>query len=231
MTEPVESGQVVDGVQQTPNAATSPPSVDQPISPSNVDELAASLAENPALMEALLGSEKFNTLLDKRVQSVKDRRIDKLSRTIAEQLVRDESGEVEPTGQTPATDPTPEGNRTPDTQATYVDYVTVIQAMGLDPASADVTQIIREGGSYQDQIGKFAALKTPADQTPQTTNVPAGGGDSTPSAPMPTGTGGSVQTENLPAEYQAELKLIRQGDVTAITALKKKYRDKGLMVH
>jgi hypothetical protein len=74
-------------------------------------------------------------------------------------------------------------------------------------------------------------LKTPADQTPQTTNVPEGEGNKPSSAPMPTGTGGSVQTENLKAEYQAELKLIRQGDAPAVTNLKKKYRDKGLMVH
>lgn len=221
MTESVESGQVVDGSQQPPSGATSPPSADQPISPSNVDDLAASLANNPELVEKLLGNEKFAAALDKRVQSVKDRRIDRLSRIIAEQLVQDESGDQP--DEPPASDPEPEGNREADTQATYVDYVTVIQAMGLDPASAEVTQIIREGGSYQDQVAKFAALKTPADQTPTAA--------ATVGAPMPTGGGGSVQAENLEAEYQAELKLIRQGDISAITALKAKYRAKGLMVH
>ncbi len=173
----------------------------------------------------------------KAVQSSKDRRFDKIEKTLSDYqpvlekvkerlspedfatLQRDLEWEEmkRRTGLLTSTSPTEQvGNQ----QATAAQPKSdVVKELGLDENDPDVARVLRESGPDPLKLAKVAVskAKTPA---PDPSGAPAMG---TPPAPPTDG------QEALAAAYSKEVASLR-GNVLAVSQLQAKYRQKGLKI-
>ena len=173
----------------------------------------------------------------KAVQSSKDRRFDKIEKTLSDYqpvlekvkerlspedfatLQRDLEWEEmkRRTGLLTSTSPTEQvGNQ----QATAAQPKSdVVKELGLDENDPDVAKVLRESGPDPLKLAKVAVskAKTPA---PDPSGAPAMG---TPPAPPADG------QEALAAAYSKEVASLR-GNVLAVSQLQAKYRQKGLKI-
>lgn len=228
MTEkPVDSGQEGEGVQGDANPQTSTP---QDVKPNlqDIDTFVNALVEHPRFAEAL----------GKTVQSVKDRRFNKLERNqkgFAEQLAEFQElttgdGAVSPKVALKlmelldgSADVPPDPGKVEGTPK--VDYGDVVASMGLDPGDAEVVRITLNGGDFAANVNKLAVLAKTKRQASATAATSQG------APPMPVGGGSPVAQADLQTQYNAELNNVRQGDVAGLNALKAKYRKLGLPVY
>ena len=173
----------------------------------------------------------------KAVQSSKDRRFDKIEKTLSDYqpvlekvkerlspedfatLQRDLEWEEmkRRTGLLTSTSPTEQvGNQ----QATAAQPKSdVVKELGLDENDPDVARVLRESGPDPLRLAKVAVSKAKA-PAPDPSGAPAMG---TPPAPPTDG------QEALAAAYSKEVASLR-GNVLAVSQLQAKYRQKGLKI-
>lgn len=245
MTQDTDSGNQVSGVQGAPSPVTSQPGGVQPDSGlQDLDGLVAQLADHPA----------FQTLLERQAQATKDRRFVKIERQVkgfADQLAEYQTltgkeglshdaamrlinmGEQldrlneQLGGGTPANVPAT-GNQK---SVPNVDFAGLLENMGLDANDSEVNAIIVGQGDYVQKVNAFSEL---AKQKRQAAQTQTGAAPTTPQPQtiMPSGQGKAPKKPepDLEAQYKQEIENARQGDVEAISRIKKKYREKGLQI-
>ncbi len=193
-----------------------------------------------ALVDRLLEHPKFSDALGRKVQSQKDRRINKLQQgqgEIRESLDRvlelmdggmsqDDAMfrwevEQEILARRSSQEGAPsEPESPPDKQpkAPSEETEQLLKVLGIAPNDPDVIKILMKG-EYTSQDFINLAIDR-GSETP----APA------PAGIVPSGGGGQSNPSDLQAQYNADLEKVRRGDVDAIANLKEKYRKLGLQV-
>lgn len=221
----MESDQTLQGGQLAgqPVASSGGPGVQQPSL--DTDSVVNALLNNPALQEAL----------ERKVQSVKDRRFAEQEREISgfrQQLaqlerlqgagmsrdlaltfmendarLKDLEQRVTPSTQGVSGVPTPQPGG-----AKSVDADTFLKAVGVDPSDPEVTELYRAGNVTPETLLQFV-VKKKASPT------------ASPAQVMPTGAGSSVK-EDLMARYKQEVMALPPGQLRI--DLRNRYRQQGL---
>lgn len=231
MTTNITEGGQPEGAPGQPNQNVSPPDVQQP-SPDGAVTIETVLQRVADLEGQLRG-----------VQSTKDRGTAKLNKkvdSLAEQITRYEAlrargvepdvalremeiddllaerrGTQQPEQvpqQVQAGSPAPAAN---------IDTQGILKTLGLDPASPEVTEILRTNTDAVSQIA--AAVELVKRRRAQAQAAP------NPATVVPTGQGAPAGGD-LEAEYKQKLSQIRRGDVASVTALQQEYVKKGLQI-
>jgi len=231
MTNQADSSQNGDGAEAQVNPPVSPAQGDKPNS-SVTDE---------AIVERVLSDPRLSEQIASAVQSQKDKRFDKLEKqaeSFETQLAR--YNKLIDAGASPAialkaleeqhnteAEQKSAGDAAPNVPVT--DYVTVLSSMGLTGNEPEVKEIMQDGGTFQEHVVKFAALKAnPPASRGEPGEVPQGVGGG--GAPLTDASGGGSPSKDLAKQYQEELKGVRQGDVDAVIRIKQKYHKLGLNI-
>jgi hypothetical protein len=213
--QPTDSGSANSGVG-TPN----PLSGSQNAQPNSFDA--------DKFAESLLA--KLDPILDRKLQSLKDRRFDQQDKRLAE--VEKLAGELKSTGMSPQasqilaerltpTEPKPSDPASGKKDAGNVPTPTdeersVLATAGLKEDDPDVIAIQQANPDENSRLAGYMKLLARK-------NAPAN-----PAAALPMR--GATPSGDLQARYQSELKNIRRGDVESVARLKAKYRKEGLPV-
>jgi hypothetical protein len=190
-------------------------------------------SQNDVLLERLFSNPKFDKKLDdlaqRKAQSTKDRRFSKINQKIneivdglnltPEQQATLKEQTLEARLRTLEDHLSSEGGEAATSQPqTSPDFVDVFKKAGIDPNSVEAVEMATM--FKDDPIGLMNAIVSKIAKAP--TTPPAAASVTQPSS------GGAAPQADLQTQYNQELANLRQGDVSALHELKRKYRGKGL---
>lgn len=202
---------------EEPSTALSAAERDEPASPPETQPARQPDQETfPDELVALIERE-----IDRRFQSAKDKRWAQLEKQYGD-LHELSQKTAEPLPQPPSSQGHPELEEQLMERAEAL-----LKRLGLRN-TPEAAAILRDQGSLEGPGGTLALIDRVLEMALRDFNA------SQPPAPTPAGMvapgGGSVDSTDLEAVYRQRRKHIRPGDVNALTALKREFREKGLNI-